>query len=226
MAKMLSDRESTDRHLDSTRRHIRLCKQVKGAEQLAANIEPAYRDLLQKQAATRAKLEAREDAHDDAILRDADLDDAVRTTFERVKQFDRENPGAQVLLKIFPQGRFSDITRAERAKEPDVVEEVATRLASLGEKHPLNAIAVDLRAKVETARASNAAFLEAIRNQKLAEAEEEIAQANLRRQYEFNYLDARKTLGRAMAERLFPHFSAGEPLEEPEQPPETGAAGH
>jgi hypothetical protein len=222
---MLSDRESSERHLDSTRRHIRLCKQVKGAEQLAANIEPAYRDLLQKQAATRAKLEAREDAHDDAVLRDGELDDAVRTAFERTKQFDRENPGAQLLLKIFPQGRFSDITRTERAKEPDVVEEVAMRIASLGENHPLNPIAADLRAKIEAARASNAAFLEAIRNQKLAEAEEEIAQANLRRQYEFNYLDARKTLGRAVAERLFPQISVSEPPEEPEQPPETGAAG-
>lgn len=48
MARMLSDRESTERHLDSTRRHVRLCKQVKGAEPLAAAIEPAYQELLQK----------------------------------------------------------------------------------------------------------------------------------------------------------------------------------
>lgn len=124
MARMLNDRESTERHLDSTRRHIRLCKQVKGAEPFAAAIEPAYQELLQKQAATRAKFEAKQYALDDLILRDAGLDDGVRTAFEKAAQFDRENPGAQVLLKIFPDGRFSEITRAGRAKEPDIVDPV------------------------------------------------------------------------------------------------------
>jgi hypothetical protein len=97
---------------------------VKGAEQLAAAIEPAYQELLQKQAATRAKFEAKQYALDDLIFRDADLDDGVRTAFEKATQFDRENPGAKVLLKVFPGGTFSEITRAERAKEPDVVDPV------------------------------------------------------------------------------------------------------
>lgn len=220
MARMLNDNESTDRHLDSIRRHMRLCKQVKGAEKLAADIEPAYQDLLQKQAATQAKFDARQYALDDSIMRDADLDDSVRTAFERATQFDRENPGAQVLLKIFPEGTFSEITRVERTQEPDVVEQLAVRVESLGDQHSLKPLAAALRAKVEVSRAANAAYFEAIRNQKLAEADEEIAQANLRRQYEFNYLEARKMLGRAAAERLFPPGNAGKEPEKPAPAPQ------
>jgi hypothetical protein len=131
MATMLNDRDSTDRHLDLTRRHIRLCKQVKGASSLATAIEPALQALLQKQAATKTKLDARQDALDDFILRDLELDDGVRTAFEKCKQF---------------------------------------------------------------------------------------AQANLRQQYEINYLEARKTLGRSGAERLFPRPSAGTNRDEAEPP--------
>ncbi len=43
-----------------------------------------------------------------------------------------------------------------------------------------------------------------IKQVKTCEAEEDIAQAALRRQYENNYLDARKQLGKIRAERLFP----------------------
>jgi hypothetical protein len=203
---------------------MRLCKQVKGAEQLAAAIEPAYRELLQRQAAARVKLEARQETLDLAILRDAELDDSVRTAFERTVQFDRDNPGAQVLLKIFPDGGFSEITRTERAKAPDVVEQLALRLESLGEQHPLRSLAADLRAKTMVAREMQAAYLEGIRSQKAAEAEEEIAQANLRRQYEVNYLEARKALGRTVAERLFPRLGGGEEPEEPVPAPGTGGA--
>lgn len=89
------------------------------------------------------------------------------------------------------------------------------RIESLGEQHPLKAVAADLRAKVSVSRAANVTYLEAIRSQKVAEADEEVAQDNLRRHYEINYLEARKTLGRVIAERLFPSFSPAEASEEP-----------
>lgn len=218
MATMLNDRDSTDRHLDLTRRHLRLCKQAKGAGAMATAIEPAYQALLQKQAATKGKFDARQDALDDFILRDLELDDGVRTAFEKCKQFDRDNPAAAVLLKIFPDGKYSDLTRIERSKEPDAIEQVAVRFESLGTAHALYAVAADLRAKVQASRTALAAYQDAVRSHKLTEADEEIAQAVLRQQYEANYLEARKILGRAAAERLFPRHSGGSADEAPEEP--------
>jgi len=58
-------------------------------------------------------------------------------------------------------------------------------------------------------------LMTAIRNQKMAEAEEAISQATLRRQYELNYLEARKEFGRTTAERLFPQIGSRAAKEEP-----------
>ena len=46
----------------------------------------------------------------------------------------------------------------------------------------------------------------AVRAKKLAEAEDELAQAAVRRAYEENWLDAQKKFGKAAAERLFPRM--------------------
>jgi hypothetical protein len=48
------------------------------------------------------------------------------------------------------------------------------------------------------------AYHNAITNQKSAEATEEISKSNLRRQYEFNYLDMVKEFGKGNANRFFP----------------------
>jgi hypothetical protein len=53
---------------------------------------------------------------------------------------------------------------------------------------------------------------------KTAQAEEEIAQGTLRRQYEHNYLAARQALGRGIAERLFPGTNRSQ-SNEPTPPP-------
>lgn len=225
MATLLNDRDSTARHLDLTRRHVRLCRQVKGTGPLATAIEAVSQALLQKQAATKTKFDARQDALDDFILRDLELDDGVRTAFEKCKQFDRDNPGTPVSLKIFPDGKYSDLTRIERTKEPDVIEQLAVRFESLGATHALYPVAADLRVKISASRTALTVYQEAIRNHKLAEADEEIAQANLRLQYENNYLEARKIFGRTASDRLFPRHSRESADEEPgepdgEQPPQ------
>ncbi|PIZ45168.1 MAG: hypothetical protein COY42_12685, partial [Armatimonadetes bacterium CG_4_10_14_0_8_um_filter_66_14] len=57
----------------------------------------------------------------------------------------------------------------------------------------------------------------AVRAEKEAEAEEEIAQAASRLEYERSYLRAREKFGRQGAEQLFPHLTTAEPHVE-EQP--------
>ena len=123
-----------------------------------------------------------------------------------------------MLATIFPEGRFSAITVVNRNQEPDVVEKLAVRLESLGAAHPLYGLAAELKRKVDASRQAIAALTQTITERKKAEAEEEIAQLALRRQYELNYLEARRTLGRDLAERLFPRVSGRSVAEDPTAP--------
>ncbi len=46
--------------------------------------------------------------------------------------------------------------------------------------------------------------MNSVRDLKIVKAEEKIAQTKLREQYEINYINSRKKLGRVLADRLFP----------------------
>jgi hypothetical protein len=208
MATMLRNNDSTDKHLNTVRRHTRLCKQISGTEEFVTNIQPAYNELKEKQALTQAKAEEREDAYDDLIFQDGLLDNAVRSTFEKCKQFDRDNIGQSVLKQIFPEEKFSDIIREPIASEPDEVEKIKIRIEELGDTHTLYPLAAILQERIDASRQAITALNDSIRAQKMAEAEEEITQGKLRQQYENNYLDARKKLGRQTAEMLFPKTSS------------------
>ncbi|MBU1536742.1 hypothetical protein KKF84_15565 [Myxococcota bacterium] len=152
MATMLRNEQSSETHLNVVRRHIRLCGLQKGHDSLVAAIQPAYDDLIERHKSTTLKAQQREDALDSIILLDSDLDNAVRTAFEKCKQYDRENQGQPVINNIFPEGKFSAITSVSRNKEPDVVEKLALRIESLGNEHPLYGLAAELKQKVEASR--------------------------------------------------------------------------
>ena len=217
MATMIRDSASTDSHLNSARRHQRMCQQFNGAGKFAEAIQPQVDELKVKQEETGLKVNLKEDAYDDMLSADADLDNQVRTVYENCKQFDRENPSANVLGKIFPDGKFSHIINVSLTKEPDLVQQIVVRLQNLGESHALFPLAEQLGKAIEASRKAIDSFNDAIRAQKVAEAEEEIAQAALRRQYEGNYLDARKEFGRTSADRLFPKAYRGPAVEEIEE---------
>jgi len=220
MAQLLYDRQSTAVHLSACGRHIRLCRQVPGTETLVAAIEPLFLALQGKQAQTRQTLWDRQAAYDSVQLADALLDDKVRTLFERGKQYDRENPGRPVVMQLFPDEKFSTVVNAPLVKEPDLVEQLKQRLENLGADHPLYPLAEPLGQAVAAVRNALAAYQNAITTLKSKEAEEEIAQANLRRQFEFNYYDAMRLFGKNFAQRLFPVFITPENREEePAAPP-------
>ena len=52
MAQLLYERHSTNVHLNFVKRHIRLARQFKGAEELVTAIEPFYNELAAKVANT------------------------------------------------------------------------------------------------------------------------------------------------------------------------------
>ena len=150
----------------------------------------------------------REDRYDDMLMADNQLDDSVRNLFRRCEEYDRTHPGELVLLQIFPDGKFSQIVNMNREEEPAVVEKLAMRVENLGEKHPLYASAQELRSWINASRKAIRAYQESVQVLKVAETECEIACATLRQQYENNYLDARKLMGKTLAERLFPTLIA------------------
>jgi hypothetical protein len=207
MARMLFDRDSTSVHLNAARRHERLARRYRRAE-LAAEIKPWIADLTARELAAEEKKFETQAAHDDVVAADGEQDDAVRNLFDAVKTHDRSNPATPVLPALFPGGGFSSVTDQSMAKEPDAVDALATKVETLGATHPLAPHAALLRTAAQAVRAAIALEDEAIRQQKSAEAEEEIAQGKLRRKYEANYLDARKAWGRVVADRLFPQLKA------------------
>lgn len=222
MAQMLRDTDSTERHLNMTRRHIRLCGYVKGTEQLITNLKSGVDVLLQKQAAANVAKEKREDAYDLMLLEDANLDNSVKTLFENCQQYDRDNAGAPVLYRIFTDGKFSTISEMNRTDEPDAVLQLAIRLESLGSEHPLAALAATMREKATVTRNAIENHKQLVLAEENAWTEELVARAGLRQLYEENYLDARKRFGKDQAERLFPKMIR--PSKKEETTPDTPAA--
>jgi len=204
MAQLLYERQSSDTHLNAVRRHMRLCRQIKGGEQYATRIEPFVNGLDEKQKLSeKAKLD-KEIAYDNVILNDNDLDNSTRTLFEKSKQYDRENPGRPVLNQIFTDGKLSTIIYAPYESEPDLAGQMLSRLAALGTDHPLSEQSTIIKADIDKCKAALTTYHDSIKLQKDAEAAEEISKSNLRRQYEFDYLDMVKEFGKNSANRFFP----------------------
>lgn len=220
MANMLRFTDSADRHLDATRRHIRLCNQVPDAHKFAVAIDPRYKALQVADEQYREAVYNRVDAYDDMIHYDRNLDNGIRTVYEKCNQFDRDNPGSNVLHLVFPNGTFSEYIRKNMFKEPTYVEQLAVKIESLGKNHTLFPLAAYIRRHILRMRKAIVVYNEALRNEKVVQAEEEVVKGNLRAQFEANYLDARKESGRTYADSLFPkmrHKPVTPPAEEPDE---------
>lgn len=214
MARKLNDSMSSEVHINNSLRHSRRCKQTKGAEILATNINPLITDLEEKQLETRKQKLARDNSYDDMIFNEGALDDQIRNTSDAVKKFDRNNPGRPIYKLIFPEGGFSNILRFSHTKKANTTNQIIERIKSLGEEHALFAQNPLLSASITKYRTSIADLQQAETQVRTAVANEEVAQASLRRQYEFNYLDAIKMFGKKFANRLFPQTVSKKKIEE------------
>lgn len=217
MARMLADRDSTDFHLNLARRHQRLARRYKQPT-LAAAAQTAIDALATRQAASADKELDRQGAYDDVLAADGDLDDGIRNSFSAAETFDRENLGAGTLAMLFPSGGFGAIIELEMAQEPAAADALAAKIETLGAAHALAPHVGKLKTLAQSVRDALKALDDAVRAAKTADAEEEIAQGTLRRQYEHNYLNARQILGRSISERLFPKANRSRP-EADEAPP-------
>jgi hypothetical protein len=219
MAELLHDIQSTKVHLSAAQRHIRLCRQVPGTESLVTAMIPYESDLQNKHTLTTQAIRNREAANDTLILKDALLDNQVRSLFDKVKEFDRDNPGQMVLKTLFPDEKFTTITNTPMQDEPTLVRQLVVRLDSLGGRHQLAAMKPQITAAIEASETAQTNFVNSIKEQKSQEVVEEIAKASLRKQYEVNFYNAGIQFGKAYANLLFPvlrsgRSTSGEPAEE------------
>ncbi len=217
MALMIAENRSSEAHENIGNRHQRLCQRTRGAEPLVNNISPVIAALADKRVVTLERRQHKEECYDALLLVNGEMDDGVRTVFEKCKQFDRQNPGSNVLLRIFPTGRTSDIISVSLYDEAMKVDQLITRIKSLSGEHPMLESIQPLQEVMNKELEAQRIYREAVGQWKLAVAEEDLAKADLRRQYEHNYLDAVKLFGKRFAQRLFPKVTKSRPvIEDPE----------
>lgn len=203
MAQLLYEHHSVNVHLNTVKRHIRLAKQIKGAEELATSIEPFYTDLQTKAAASGLAKGECEHIRDMLALKDTLLDDKVRDLNEACKKQDRDNPGISVTTLLFPEG-VSPVIYAPVESEPTEVGKLIIGIQNLGSGHVLASHIAPLQGAIDAVKAAIAELYAAIEAQKTAEASEAIAKVKLTRQYEQNFYAAGSKFGKAYASRLFP----------------------
>ncbi|MCZ4694092.1 hypothetical protein DWB61_02680 [Ancylomarina euxinus] len=217
MAKMLSIRMSSESILSNAKRHQRLCKQVVGAENLAAAIQSFIDNLIEKCAISHTALEDKGTAYDNVVLKDTILDDVVRDISDAAKQYDRNNVGRGIYTTLFPDGKTTSITNVSLSKEPDEADKLLLRFDKFEEGNSLLAYKAPLTAAIAEARTVIAAYNTAKINEKMALEVEASAKDDVIRQYEFNYLDAAKLFGKKYANRLFPKTPKSKKEELPEE---------
>lgn len=204
MATMLSSRYSAERCMNFSRRHQRLVKQVVNDSELAGGIQKPIDKVSAKQADYEQKVEEHENAYDDMVLADRYIDDNIRSLYADCKKYDRDNPVDRILIKVFPDETYGDIIRLPFMKEINEVSNIQLRVESLGKGHAIYSYVEKIQEVISNAKKAIEENANAIRQEKLAEAEIDIAKEELIRQYEINYLDARRKYGRNLAENLFP----------------------
>ena len=217
MARKLNDSMSSEVHLNHALRHSRRCKQTKGAAELANTMDPFISELDTKSLETKKEKLLQDNAYDDLVFNEGELDDRIRTISDLAKQHERENPAGLVYKLLFPNGGFSGIIRFSFAKKADAAEELKERIKSLGAEHSLSAQITPLEESIANVRTSLSTLQQAKTKVRTVVANEEVAQANLRKQYEHNYLDAIKTFGKTFANRLFPQITSKKKLEAVEE---------
>lgn len=203
MAQKLTENHSNKVHKTTAKRHMRLGRQVKGADVFAAAIETPYNAFV---AAGKAYEDAEENTgfkRDTAILKDSMLDDQVRNAHDACQRYDRDHPGLPITPLVFPKPP-STLIYASLETEPKEVTDLVARIKALGETHPLASQVEPLEQAVAECKAALAELTAAITDEGAAKTTLKITRMNLARQYEQNIYNAAATFGKEYSERLFP----------------------
>lgn len=201
---MLSTRMSSETILSNATRHQRLCNQVSGAEKFVTAIQDPINWLKRQRQVSIEAYDDKGAAYDNVVLKDTILDDVIRDISDAAKQYDRKIVGRGIYTDLFLDGKTTTITNASLGKEPDAADQLLLRFNIFEEGNIMLTQIAPLTTAIADTRTALAAYQQAITDEKLALAEEAMAQEGVIRQYEFNFLDASKLLGKRYANRLFP----------------------
>lgn len=204
MASLLLSGDSLPRHLEITRRHMRKCSKTNGAAPFGERIKPLYDKLKAIYGKLETAQEEIQDGYDDIELADTLLDDTVRDLFDLITISDRRNTGMPLLTKIFPEGKFGYVVDSPLATEIDEVKKIIDRLNESDTEKKFAEFITKLTEGMTGVEQSINAQQKKMEKFKSVKSEAEIIKSDLRWQYEVNYLDARKQMGRKRAELLFP----------------------
>ena len=195
---------SSESILNNATRHQRLCKQVPGAEKFATAIQPVVDKLKEKHQISVNAFDDKGAAYDNVVLKDTVLDDVIRDISDTAKLYDRKQMDRGIYTTLFPDGKITTITNASLGKEPDAADQLLSRFDNLEEGISVMAYKEVLAAAIVDTRTILTAYQQAVTAEKKALSDEASAQDDVIRQYEFNFLDATKLLGKKYANRLFP----------------------
>ncbi len=121
-----------------------------------------------------------------------------------------------------PARGFSDLVRMPLSKEPQEVNKIIVKINQLEDGHELKPLAEFLQEKTDASIAAWNTYQQTIKRLNDIQAAEELAKLAVRRQYEHNWLDARKEFGVSVADSIFPKISgksATPPQQDDEEPP-------
>jgi hypothetical protein len=184
-------------------RHISLCEQVPGAEQLVNWISP-YLISLEERIANYKKAEKESlKASDKLIYNTSLLKNQLRSASDKVKEYDRDNPGSNLMSVIFPDN-LTPLIVTNPVDTPKEVTKTVTKIQSLGIEHPLYGVAAKITEKVDLCNESITKCKDADEKLKVAEAELDVAHLAFIKQYGINILEAKKLFGKDFSEQLFP----------------------
>lgn len=200
----LSEDDSPARVEDATERHMRLCSQVKGGDKYRSLILPFYNDMVESRSSLDSLKKQVVASQDTIILRDSFLDDLIRDAQGRVKEFDRKNPGSNLLSLIFPGGIITPVITMPYHDEPATAHGIAMKIRSLGETHTLYPLAAEIDEAVEDCNLALKAEEGAIRAEGEGNIQLTLTKIKLVRQYNNNYFIAGNDVDKNYAEKLFP----------------------
>lgn len=210
MAQSVSKSDSPARVAGAARRHRRLTNRTKNATaiEIAQRIDAPLAALVEKNETLADREEAAEDAFDDWVADDSDVDDRIESIGRKAVDYDAEYPGARTNETLFRGAAPSDITYLPREDQPDAVAKLIGRTAALPPEHPAVAVVPALVEANDRARLSHGAYLRALTAVTEASAAAEIAKMAVVQVYRDNIVDITRAVGEELAERCFPRLRA------------------
>lgn len=192
------------------RRHERMSIRTKNEDAIAIaqGTGPSRAALKEKnQAVTDAEI-AVEDAFDGWVADDQVVDALVYAVGRKTADYDADHPGSGTREAIFQGLSPSDVTKTNRAMQPNVITKILQRASALPPEHPALPLVPQLTAANDQARLSEAAHTLAVTALTEARAAAEVAKLAVIQKYADNIIDITRAAGEDVAERCFPRVSA------------------